>query len=93
MSQITFTLPPEVEQYEHDIRRFVDAMVYKLKVHSKKGRWEDLPATAALELLAGEVTELTKAMVEGNMVETMLEAADVANYALIIASIAVERGK
>lgn len=93
MSQITFNLPPEVEQYEHDIRRFVDAMVYKLKVHSKKGRWEDLPSIQALSLLKQEVEELEKAMAEGNMIETMLEAADVANFALIIASIAVERGK
>lgn len=93
MKQITFNLPPEVEQYEHDIRRFVDAMVYKLRVHAKKGRWEDLPAAKALELLNGECIELAQAMHEGNTVETMLEAADVANYALIIASIIVERGK
>lgn len=93
MSKLTISLPPEVEQYEHDIRRFVDAMVYKLKVHSAKGRWEDLSLQDSLPLLLGEVEELREAIEGGNMVEILLEAADTANFALIIASTSVERGK
>ncbi|QIG66089.1 nucleoside triphosphate pyrophosphohydrolase [Ochrobactrum phage vB_OspP_OH] len=90
---ITITLPDGVEQYEQDIRRFVDAMCYKLGVHAKKGRWEDLPIESALELMKGEVTELEQAIDGNNTIEVLLESADVANFAMIIASIFVERGK
>lgn len=93
MSNLSIKLPPEVEQYEHDIRRFVDAMVYKLRIHHKKGRWEDMPIEKAQELLVGEIRELQGAVAGGNLVEILTEAADVANYAMIIASIAMERGR
>lgn len=91
--KLTFTLPVEVAQYSHDIRRFVDAMIYKLRVHSRKGRWEDGTLHMAMEGLEGEISELKVAIALGNHVEIGLEAADVANYALIASSIATERGK
>lgn len=90
---LVIEMPNEVLQYREDIRRFVDAMIYKLKVHHRKGRWEDLTAEAMVEKLKGEVAELEAALKTGNLVEVMLEAADVANYGLIIAAIAMERGK
>ena len=92
-SFLKVALPPEVEPYRDDIRRFVDAMIYKLKVHSKKGKWETLDMASVLPKLQAEVAELEEAVAGGNMVEVLLEAADVANYALISASIAVEKGK
>lgn len=93
MKQITITLPDAVDIYEQDIRRFVDAMVYKLGVHSSKGRWEDLPVNKAFDLLVGELKELKEAIGGKNLIEILLESADVANFALIIASIAIERGE
>lgn len=90
---LTFNLPSSVEPYRHDIRRFVDAMIYKLDRHSKKGRWDDRPIEDNFPLLNGEVAELAEAVAEGNVINILLEAADVGNYALIIASTAVERGK
>lgn len=92
-SSITVAIPPEVEPYADDIRRFVDAMVYKLKVHAKKGRWENLPIRKAMSLLLGETVELENAIHGGNSVEVLTEAADVANFGLIISAIAIERGK
>jgi len=92
-TSISVRIPAEVEPYTHDLRRFIDAMIYKLKVHSNKGKWEGLPIEKALELLQGEAAELKEAVEGGNLVEILTEAADVANYALIIASIATERGK
>lgn len=68
-------------------------MIYKLKVHAKKGRWENRPMHDIVGALDAEVLELKEAINGGNLIETMLEAADVANYAMIVASIAVERGK
>lgn len=90
---ITITLPDGVEQYEQDIRRFVDAMCYKLGVHASKGRWEDLPIDRAVGLMEMEITELRDAIDGNNTIEVLLESADVANFAMIIASIFVERGK
>lgn len=90
---LTVPLPPEVEQYEADIRRFVHAMVYKLKVHHKKGRWEKWTLADVLPLLEGEFVELTEAVQGGNLIEILTEAADVANFAMIAASIATERGE
>lgn len=93
MTELSIKLPPEVEQYEHDIRRFVDAMIYKLKVHHRKGRWEGKTMDEYGPLLLGEVEELAGATKGGNLMEILMEAADVANMAMIIASIATERGK
>lgn len=93
MSKLEVLLPDEVEQYAPDIRRFLDAMVYKLKVHHKKGRWESMSIEDAQAKLAGEIEELDDAIAGGNLIEILTEAADVANYAMIIASIATERGK
>lgn len=92
-SPLQIFLPPEVEQYRHDIRRFVEAMVYKLGVHAAKGKWEKYNITETVGKLQGEVAELQEAVLRGNMVEILLESADVANYALIASAISMERGK
>lgn len=90
----TVKLEGDMIKYGPDIRRFVDAMIYKLEKNAHKGRWEDLSLEDAFMRLTDEVSEL-KAEVHGdrNMVRTMLEAADVANFALIVAAIAMERGR
>lgn len=85
-------LDPAVYQYKHDIRRFVDAMLYKLKIHAKKGRWDNIDTHLAFSKMIDEVKELDEALLSKNTVEVMLEAADVANFAMIVASIQVERG-
>lgn len=90
---LSFNLPAEVQPYEADIRRFVDAMIYKLKVHHKKGRWEGQDLEGMLDRLREEAGELEGAIMGRNLIEILTEAADVANFALIIASIATERGK
>jgi NTP pyrophosphatase (non-canonical NTP hydrolase) len=86
-------LPIEAEPYRDDIRRFLEAMVYKLGKNSHKGRWEKLNLEDILEKLEAERDELVESVARGNMVEILLEAADVANFALIIASMVVERGE
>lgn len=92
--ELTITLPAEVVPYRDDLRRFIDAMVYKLAKNASKGKWEAMPLEAALELLNKEVVELDEAIAsKRNFVEVLLEAADVGNFAMIAASIATERGK
>lgn len=67
-------------------------MVYKLGKNAHKGRWENIEIMDALEMLTAERDELERAIGRGNMVEIMLEAADVANFALIVAAMMIERG-
>lgn len=90
---LVIEIPNEVLPYRDDIRRFVDAMIFKLKVHHKKGRWEGKSISEYVPLLDGEVAELKEAIASGNLIEILLESADVANMAMITASIATERGK
>lgn len=86
-------LPLSVEPYRQDIRRFVDAMVYKLAKNAHKGRWEGFTSEMAAQRMIEEVVEMMEAMKAGNTVEIMLEAADVANFAMIASSITVEKGE
>ena len=91
MVQLTITVPDNCEQYTNDIKAFVDAMLFKLGKNAHKGRWGDLDKPTALRLLREEVKELTEAMSrKRNVVETMLEAADVANFAMMLCSMAME---
>lgn len=92
-SVLSVNLPEEVVAYREDIRRFLDAMIYKLRLNAHKGRWENDGVEDRLPKLLEEFEELKEAVEGGNMIETLLEAADVANFAMIIAAIAVERGK
>lgn len=85
-TSITITLPVGCEPYVNDIRRFVNAMVYKLGINAHKGRWETLNLQGEYDKMLTEVEELRLAMEGRNTVDILLEAADVANFALIIAS-------
>jgi len=90
MKQLVITIPDECEKYSLDIKRFVDAMVYKLRKNASKGRWEELTVPYIRECLGKEVVELDGAISENNVVEVMLEAADVANFAMIISTMYTE---
>lgn len=93
MAVLEITLPKELEGYEHDLRRFFDAMVFKLRKNANKGKWESYSIDVALDLLDNEVAELRRAVSMDNCVEITLEAADVGNFGLIISAIAIERGQ
>lgn len=73
-----------------DLKRFFDAMIYKLRRNAAKGRWEGLNLEHTMNLGQREHDELAKAIEEGSDIEIVLEAADVANFALISASLAIE---
>lgn len=91
--EMTVMVPAGLSHLVPDLKRFVDAMVYKLNKNSHKGKWEDSTIDRTLQLLKGEVDELTDAIAEGNDIEIVLEAADIGNFAMIAASIAVEGRK
>lgn len=72
----------EFTEYDPYIKMFTEAMRYKLRKNSSKGFLGDVPAADLLVLLKKEVEELEEAMSRANHIETMLEGADVANFAL-----------
>lgn len=87
----TVSLNGDMVKYGPDIRRFVDAMVFKLEKNASKGRWEGYNMSEAFGLLEKEVAELlAEVNSDRNTIKVTLEAADVANFALIIAAMAIE---
>jgi NTP pyrophosphatase (non-canonical NTP hydrolase) len=91
-SKLEIYVPPELNAIGAgpDLQRFFDAMIYKLRRNAHKGKWESVPIDAAFAALEGESDELRNAVVQGSTSEILMEAADVANQALIVASIALE---
>lgn len=91
-SAISVALPPELSAIgvAPDLQRFFDAMVYKLRRNAHKGRWEDVPLNRAFEGIEREAAELKDAIAQGSTMEILMEAADVANQALIAANIGLE---
>lgn len=89
--ELIVNVPHTLKHVVVPLKRFIDAMVYKLHVHRSKGRWEALDLDTTLLLLEEEVTELKNAMGDGNSIDILLESADVANFAMIASSIALER--
>lgn len=73
-----------------DLQRFVDAMIYKLVRNAHKGRWDEVSMPIAMERFDSEIQELIRQVQIGSTIETLMEAADVANMALIIAAISLE---
>ena len=64
---------------------FAHAMEYKLGRNDHKGGWQDTPNIELYGMLEREVEELQEALNRGNYLEILLEAADVANFALMLA--------
>lgn len=89
--ELKVNVPHNLEHVVVPLKRFIDAMVYKLHIHRSKGRWEKLDLEKTLLLLEDEVKELRNAVEEGNSTDILLESADVANFAMIASSIALER--
>lgn len=69
----------------HEIHVFSEYMEHKLALNDHKGGWELTPLPILLDKLRAEVEELAEAVEDGTNLEKMLEAADVANFAMMIA--------
>ena len=86
-SKITILLPSGSEQYAEDISMFVSVMVEKLHKHRGKGHWDKIDINEALSRMHEETEELAEAIKEEDYKEIHREAADVANFALILSSV------
>lgn len=92
MPQITVNLPDDMDPYVDDLRYFVETMVRKLHANVHKGKWEDIDVGDAVRLMRAEFYELMDALSYGQPDEIVEEAADAANFCLIISSM-VLRGQ
>jgi len=91
--KVVIDMDGEMEQYAPDIRRFVGLMCEKLQKNVHKGRWEHKNRKQCFQGLMGEIRELRESLEKFHEDEAIIrECADVANFAMIIASV-VERGK
>ncbi len=71
-----------------EVKMFANAMERQLQYNDHKEHWSNFPQEYLFQRLLEEVSELYEAMNEGLDGEDMLdEAADVANFAMMIADI------
>lgn len=76
-------LPDNIAMHEGDIRYFIDSMMRKLSVNAFKG-WADKNQVANLfDGITHETGELAKAVKNEGQFDALMEAADVANMALL----------
>lgn len=91
---LSVTIPPELVGMKKELRHFFDAMIFKLAKNAHKGKWEDMDLAASLSRLREEADELEEAITfKHNTMEVVMEAADVANFAMIAAALAIEKGE
>lgn len=69
----------------HELKVFASAMEHKLTLNDHKGGWEERSFPYLFARLRDEVNELEQALNEGDWMAILFEAADVANYAMMIA--------
>ena len=69
----------------HELKVFTSIMEHKLALNDHKGGFEDGDPKALLILLEHEVAELKQSIEDGDYFEILTEAADVANFAMILA--------
>jgi hypothetical protein len=89
MPNVSVFIPPELEPIKKDLTRFWSAMVYKLRKNAHKGKWEGTNIEKAFSDMEFEAKELSQAIQENSFAEILLEGADVANFAMIITSVAL----
>lgn len=88
---ITIFLPAPLVKNQHQIKRFFDAMVFKLRKNAHKPSFERTDVQHCLARIKWETGELEQAIAEGNTVDIVLEAADIGNFALLASVAAIER--
>lgn len=69
-------------EYDKWLLRLMDAQRYKLRKNAHKGYLGSMPVKEIIDKLKAEVVELEDALSRGSEIESILEASDVANFAL-----------
>lgn len=76
--------------YDRELGIFSALMRHKMENNRHRGRWKDCNLEDALKGIERELDELREAIDRGGVADILLEAADVANFALIAAFVAME---
>lgn len=85
-------MPAYKGEYEDVLRPFMDGMRYKLSTNKHKGRaWDEYTLEQLLGRAQEELEELRQAVTGGNRIEVLLEACDVANFCMMIATLALKQ--
>jgi NTP pyrophosphatase (non-canonical NTP hydrolase) len=74
------------DQINDDIAVLLRAMLDKLEANKSKPYWDKESLLTLAKLMQGEVDELVDAILHGSQQDIIMEAADVANFAMMIAS-------
>jgi hypothetical protein len=77
-------LPKEMLEHEPEIKFFMELMVRKLHTNRHKGFADNTTVGAQFKLLEAEILELKTALEKEGQFEAAVEAADVANVALLL---------
>jgi hypothetical protein len=64
---------------------FARQMEKRLQANDHKGGWDDEPTDYLIQRLKDEVAELEETLIAGKEAKTILEAADVGNFAMMLA--------
>ena len=75
---------PQDTNPRYEIQTFAQCMEHKLQKNDHKGGWEDVSNTELFRLLRLEVDELEEAMANEPTLNSVFEAADIANFAMMI---------
>tara|TARA_Y100000310_G_scaffold324866_1_gene387322 strand:+ start:11904 stop:12233 length:330 start_codon:yes stop_codon:yes gene_type:complete len=78
-------LPKEMEPYAEDLKFFFSTMVRKLHTNRHKGVGYNVPLPALLTGIEKELGEVAQALDTQGQFEVAIEAADVANFAFLLA--------
>lgn len=77
--------PTSMEQYEPQIEFFFSLMLMKLHTNRHKGFGGNTPLREILARLREEIIELEQELDNGDQFSAAVEAADIANFALLLA--------
>ena len=88
---IVTTCPAELAPMAEDLARFFADMVLKMAKNAHRGRWPNAELKNTFDHLVSEVKELRDAILNESDEAVRLESADVANQALIVGCVAIER--
>lgn len=80
-------------EHQRSVARFGTIMVAQLDANSHKGGWEDMSCGELLERLQQEASELAEVIAQTPpcFASIQQEAADVANFAMMVADVAEAR--
>ena len=84
MASLKLNLPESLVPHKAHIQFFMQMMIIKLHTNSHKGFAEGVPFKKLMEGLMGEYLEFRDALKEEGQFSATAEAADMANFALLL---------